>query len=1238
MASKQHEIKVYFDAVITPFRQKMNELSGEVKKLNSDFRLGTETMKHTATQGEKLAYNSDYYRQKLALETQGLQNHREQLNKLNEDYRNGQTVKEEWITREQKAVEQSILTQAKLRNQLYESELAANTYNNTFSQVGRVFEQTGSKMQTLGNGVRGIGNALMPVSLGLVAVGKSAYDEFNKLESGIAGVRKTTNLTKQELAGFTAEVREFSKNNPFDVGLVTKVSELGGQMNIAKESLLDFSKVMLEMDITTDLDLEQGTMQMAQFAAVTKMSHGDFRKLGSTIVELGNNFAAREPEILMLGHRLAGVGNIVGLTQAEILGFSAAIAQTGINVQAGGSNFSKTMLDIQLAVSGAGQSAEEYMAKLETMGLTMDDVTELVKRGGDELAAVEEQLGFYPDTLETFNKFFKEGANDLQLYAQVAGVTAEEFAKMFQETPADALTAFVEGLSKMKERGEDVAAMLDNIGIKNKLQRDVLLRLAGATGEVTRAQNMANEAWEKGTALGDEAAIRYETTASKMEVAKNRIKDLMIDVGEGLAPVILDLVEDAGKLIGKWNELDQDTQKLIIKAGLLTAAAGPVLSVLGNLISITGTLTSTTGTLIGSKGIGGLVGKLMTAKPVFSETGELIGNMATQSTIAGNALGTAGTSAGGLATGAKGVVAALGGTGGLIALLGVTAFGIIAVKDAMDEAAKSKAELLKEDWNKDESNMSEVWKNKNVGTGWKWDQGADYTKQATFISDETKEIMRAYDERNEIIYSSTTKALGSLRRLEGEEREAAISAAKEQSELLIGISKENADEKRQLIEDMIKFSDGLSEEEKIKNLEILQQRNQDETDELEKLGEKRRTALQAALEAEGEDRRRKYEEFLEIDREFQERSMELIGETSEQKLELAAKLNALNYERSKESAQEIIDLANESRTKEIEIVRNAYDQMLIEAERAYQAGDITKEAYEGMLTGAKRFKDEGINELNKDMNSLIQTLGEQFPNATITIDQETGKMKIAFDETKQKANDLFGVFATESEKAVTALSTLSTNGQASLKELKANGFDIAIKAMEDGTNQIQLTKDGVVQATSTISAEGVSNFNAFANGTKSNLEGTAISSINNLIAKLWEANNTPLYDKSNMIKTTYQSVHETIYKGGSRAMSWLAGINYVPFDNARAILHEGERVLTKDENRAYNKANNKSIAETLKKLESNLTGEKAINRLPNKIENHYSIELKNVHIHDDRDPERLVREIQREIERIEELG
>lgn len=356
-----------------------------------------------------------------------------------------------------------------------------------------------------------------------------AVGEAIKFEDSFAGVRKTVDASEAEFAELSQGFRDLAQEIPASIHEINAVGEAAGQLGIDKENILGFTRTMIDLGVATNMSSDEAATALARLANITGMPQTEFDRLGSTIVDLGNNLATTESEIVEMGLRLAGAGKQVGMTEAEILSFSAALSSVGIEAEAGGSAFSKVMVNMQLAA--------------------------------------------------------EQGGDDLENFAKVAGMSAEEFKQAYQKDAAGALSTFIEGLATAEERGVSAIGVLDEMGITEVRMRDALLRAAGASDVFTEALDIGTSAWEENTALSDEAAERYKTMASQLEILKNTVIDTAISFGEALVPAVQKVVEWAQKLAEWFTSLSDSTKSTI---AFVTAIASALMLVVGPFLLLIG--------------------------------------------------------------------------------------------------------------------------------------------------------------------------------------------------------------------------------------------------------------------------------------------------------------------------------------------------------------------------------------------------------------------------------------------------------------------------------------------------------------------------------------------------------------------------------------------------------------------------------------------------------------------------
>lgn len=358
---------------------------------------------------------------------------------------------------------------------------------------------------------------------GSVVAGKAAMD----WESAWAGVMKTNDGTAEQTQRLEQDLRNLTSVLPATHAEIAATAEAAGQLGVGIDDVAGFSEVMLNLGETTNLSADEAATSLARFSNIMGTSFDDTERLGSTIVALGNNFATTEAEIVGMSMRIAGVGKQMGMTEADVFAMATAMSSVGVEAEAGGTAISMVMKRIDSSV--------------------------------------------------------REGGESLTGWAEAAGVSAQEFAAAWSEDPAQAMVLLTEHLGEVGAAGGDINAILADLGVKGIREADTILRLAGASGVLAGALEESASAWENNTALADEAALRYETTESKIAIAWNQIKDAAIDAGGALLPVLATLAEGAAGIAQAFADLPDPVKSSL---GVISAVGGVTLLAAGGLMKM----------------------------------------------------------------------------------------------------------------------------------------------------------------------------------------------------------------------------------------------------------------------------------------------------------------------------------------------------------------------------------------------------------------------------------------------------------------------------------------------------------------------------------------------------------------------------------------------------------------------------------------------------------------------------
>ena len=437
------------------------------------------------------------------------------------------------------------------------------------TDFGGKLGEAGGKIHNFGYGMEQVGSKAtraltVPIAAAAAACGAAAIE----IDTSLTSVRKTVDGTEEQYNQLKEAAIEFSKTNAVSASQILDIQALGAQLGYSIDELQEFGEVVSGLDIATNMSAEEAATELAQFANIMGMSHDQTRNFGSTIVELGNNFATTEADISHMAMRIAGAGKSIGLTEADVLGLATALSSMGIEAEAGGTAISTIMSNIDKAVA--------------------------------------------------------TNAGSVKTWAQTANMSVDEFTSAWGNDAVGALSAVLVGMDSATAAGGNMSQMLEDLGIDSIRQTDTMKRLANNSEFLGKAVETANRAWVENSALQAEVDNRNQSMAARFEMLKNKVTAVAEKVGTPLvnaalefvdaAEPVLDVVSDAAEAFA---DMDEEDQRMVVGLVAAAAAFGPAAVGCGKVVQAVGTLVAKTGK--GVQTFGGFVGSLRGTKAAADE-------------------------------------------------------------------------------------------------------------------------------------------------------------------------------------------------------------------------------------------------------------------------------------------------------------------------------------------------------------------------------------------------------------------------------------------------------------------------------------------------------------------------------------------------------------------------------------------------------------------------------------------
>lgn len=323
------------------------------------------------------------------------------------------------------------------------------------------------------NQYQGLVASGIAVFVGALLTVKGYTDGLAQLADAEANVMKTTGMTREEVQELKAEFKTLNTRGTTKE-LLLLAEEAGRLGKESKKDVMDFVRTanMLKVALGDDLGGEEAIRDIGKLAEQFRIAEKNgvsfgrgMEMLGSAINEVSASGSNQAGYLVDFAKRVSGIDQQVNLGAGNIIGYAAALDESG-------------------------QSAE------------------------------------VAGTL--FNKLIPVMFTDTATYAKIAKMSVEDFTELLQTDANSAFLTLLKGLKGNNEGFAEMAKKMEEMELDGARSISVLASLANNTEKVSERQKQANEAIKSGVSLSQEYAIKNENVAAGLEKIGKKINSSLM--------------------------------------------------------------------------------------------------------------------------------------------------------------------------------------------------------------------------------------------------------------------------------------------------------------------------------------------------------------------------------------------------------------------------------------------------------------------------------------------------------------------------------------------------------------------------------------------------------------------------------------------------------------------------------------------------------------------------------------
>lgn len=433
---------------------------------------------------------------------------REEQNRLNKEFKATTVPKDSLagLRLEYDKLVNSInkLSQAERNSDFGKKLISSAAY--TKSQINSMEEAVGRFTGSVGNYRKGLLSIGDIVTGGLITGGAVALfsgldrlkDEILDINAAIADsqadVAKAANVSIQAIQNLSdrLETRQTRTSLLDQLG----IAEIGAKLGVAEKDLFGFVEAVDVVNVALG----------DQFGGGVEQTTSVIGKLRNVLLDIKSD---------NIGNDIVNIGNALNFLEAQGPASAGAIA------------------DITTRIAGVGQVSGVSSGKLIGVASTIDELGINAERGSTAFVRLLKRVGESPDA-----------------FAKAIGESAPEFTKLVNEDIFGATTKFIEKLNDKGLSNTQLARVFKDLKLNGVGVSELVGKLGGNIGLLSTRVEQATASLKSNDSVLQEFQKKNDTLGSSVEVLQNKLKNLFSS-GEvqGSLKAYINLLSDAVGLI-----------------------------------------------------------------------------------------------------------------------------------------------------------------------------------------------------------------------------------------------------------------------------------------------------------------------------------------------------------------------------------------------------------------------------------------------------------------------------------------------------------------------------------------------------------------------------------------------------------------------------------------------------------------------------------------------------------------